>query len=83
MSNLPNTFHVVNVGKAKIGLHGQDIIHFRPIKFFIKEDGMINGKPSFAILGVKHGGTQAIMEVSSEMFRVAYEELKKIYGDNN
>lgn len=83
MSNLPNTFDVTLVGKGPIKLQDNWVTEYRPIKFFIKDDGMINGNPSFAILGVKHDGAQGIMEISSEMFRVAYEELKKVYGDNN
>lgn len=83
MTELTNTFDVTNVGKGLIEFKNQKFTtEYRPIKFFIKEDGSINDKPSLAILGVKQNGDQAIMQISSDMFRVAYEALKEIYEIN-
>ena len=79
MKELPNTFDVTNVGKGLIELGNNLVTEFRPIKFFIKEDGTIDDKPSFAILGVKQNGEQGIMQLSSSMFRLAFEEMEKIY----
>lgn len=80
MNDLPNTFHVTHVGSGPIELSGMNTVYeFRPIEFFIKEDGAKDDGPSFAIVGQTHFGAKCIMQISAKMFRVAYEEMKKIY----
>lgn len=81
MKELPNTFHVRKVGKNKIDLScgAWRFYEFRPIEFFIKDDGAKDDGPSFAIVGKNLSGAVGIMQVSAKMFRVVYEDLKEIY----
>ena len=60
----------------------------RPIRVYIKPDGAQGDKPSFCFvdempLTKDLVGMQmvTISQISADMFRPFYEELKKIYGD--
>lgn len=77
---LHDTFHVKKVEKAQIDVTSRGRTYqFRPYVFYIKEDGAIDGGPSFAIVGENLIGDKCVMQISADMFRVAYEELKQIY----
>ena len=78
---LENTFDVSNVGTKVVNLKKyQPCVEYRPVKFFIKEDGAVNG-PSFAILAKHPVLGYVIMQVSASMFGIAFEKIKHLYED--
>ena len=71
-------FYVENVGTERITI-GHRTDQLRPIRWSIKMDGTKDDKPSFAMFGIGLGKKSAVMQISAEMFRPAYEAMKEIY----
>jgi len=55
---------------------------FRPIRVYVKPDGSVDDKHTFLFLMQGRGATFTVAQISANMFRPFYEELKKIYEES-
>jgi hypothetical protein len=65
-----------NVGTDKIILKGYStIVEVRPVEIFLKEDGAIGDKPSFAIVMTGLMGTAVFGQLSLETWNEALKDV--------
>lgn len=72
-----NNFVGENVGTGPIFMPHNTGFQLRPVKLFLKEDGAIGDKPSFAIYMVDPKGYSApvLGQISLEMFNKALKDV--------
>jgi len=67
-----------NIDQSKFPIMGE----IRPIQVYIKPDGSMADEACFCFLHQAEEGAFIISQISAQMFRPFYEELKKIYEED-